>query len=95
MLEREPLGSFMVRESESVPGNLALSLRVPRTFLHHGIAHYIILKTRDGYKIKASTAIIKTMVWINKKYLHSRTLIKMFIYIAILAINIFLSTGYY
>ena len=59
VLEREPLGSFMVRESESVPGNLALSLRVPRTFLHHGIAHYIILKTRDGYKIKASTAYIK------------------------------------
>ena len=27
VLSREPLGSFMVRESESVAGSLALSLR--------------------------------------------------------------------
>jgi hypothetical protein len=45
----------MVRESESVAGSLALSLRVPTAFQSDGIAHYIILHTEDGYKIKVSS----------------------------------------
>jgi hypothetical protein len=45
----------MVRESESVAGTLALSVRVPTSFQSDGIAHYIILNTQDGYKIKVTT----------------------------------------
>ncbi len=35
-------------------GSLALSLRVPPSFQADGIAHYIILHTEEGYKIKVS-----------------------------------------
>lgn len=52
VLEQEPVGSFMVRESTSKPGCFALSLRVPRDFHQSGIAHYLIMRTNRGYKIK-------------------------------------------
>ena len=52
VLSREPVGAFMVRESTSKPGCYALSLRVPRDFTVSGIAHYLIVKTNKGYKIK-------------------------------------------
>ena len=52
VLANEPLGSFMVRNSESQPGTLALSVRVPRTFHPLGITHYIIVKLEQGYQIK-------------------------------------------
>jgi hypothetical protein len=44
----------MVRESTSKPGCYALSLRVPREFQPSGIAHYLIMRTNKGYKIKVS-----------------------------------------
>merc|ERR1719278_562153 len=52
VLMREPLGSFMVRNSTSQPGTLALSLRVPESFHPEGITHYIIVRHKTGYKIK-------------------------------------------
>lgn len=52
ILGQEPVGAFMVRESTSKPGCFALSLRVPRTFQPTGIAHYLIVRTNKGYKIK-------------------------------------------
>jgi len=52
VLMREPLGSFMVRNSTSQPGTLALSLRVPDSFHPEGITHYIIVRHKTGYKIK-------------------------------------------
>nr|XP_032512676.1 tensin-2-like isoform X2 [Danaus plexippus plexippus] len=48
-------GSFLVRASTTQAGCLALSLRVPRDFAPHGIAHYLILRTNKGYKIKGFT----------------------------------------
>jgi len=42
----------MVRESTSKPGCYAYSLRVPRDFQPTGIAHYLIMRTNKGYKIK-------------------------------------------
>jgi hypothetical protein len=35
-------------------GSLALSVRVTPSFQSNGIAHYIILHTEEGYKIKVS-----------------------------------------
>ena len=52
VLANEPLGSFMVRRSESQPGTLALSVRVPKAFHPLGITHYIIVKLEQGYQIK-------------------------------------------
>lgn len=52
VLGREPVGAFMVRESTTKLGCFALSLRVPRDFQPSGIAHYLILRTNKGYKIK-------------------------------------------
>ncbi|CAB3375448.1 Hypothetical predicted protein [Cloeon dipterum] len=52
VLAQEPVGSFMVRESTTKFGCYALSLRVPRDFQPSGIAHYLILRTNRGYRIK-------------------------------------------
>ena len=54
VLSQEPVGAFMVRESTTKHGCYALSLRVPRDFQVSGIAHYLILNTAKGYKIKVS-----------------------------------------
>nr|XP_026501061.1 uncharacterized protein LOC113404400 isoform X1 [Vanessa tameamea] len=48
-------GAFLVRGSTTQTGCLALSLRVPRDFAPLGIAHYLILRTPKGYKIKGFT----------------------------------------
>ncbi|KAK6628316.1 hypothetical protein RUM43_002128 [Polyplax serrata] len=61
VLGQEPIGAFMVRESTSKPGCYALSLRVPRDFQPSGIAHYLILRTGKGYKIKGFTKEFTTL----------------------------------
>ncbi|KAF8790309.1 SH2 domain-containing protein 5 [Argiope bruennichi] len=61
VLAQEPVGSFMVRESTSKPGCFALSLRVPRDFHQTGIAHYLIMRTNRGYKIKGFTKEFSTL----------------------------------
>lgn len=65
ILAREPIGAFMVRESTSKPGCFALSLRVPRSFQPTGIAHYLIVKTNKGYKIKVN--LTKTILLLIAK----------------------------
>ncbi|XP_077295664.1 EGFR adapter protein-like [Arctopsyche grandis] len=55
VLGGQPVGAFMVRESTTKSGCFALSLRVPRDFQPSGIAHYLILHTNKGYKIKGFT----------------------------------------
>ena len=57
MLNEEPEGAFLVRESTTKKGCFALSLRVPIQFQPTGIAHYLIMKTQRGYKIKVSVTI--------------------------------------
>lgn len=61
VLGQEPVGAFMVRESTSKPGCFALSLRVPRDFQPTGIAHYLILRTNKGYKIKVLSHYTNTL----------------------------------
>lgn len=58
VLSQEPEGAFMVRESTSKPGCYALSLRVPREFQPSGIAHYLIMRTNKGYKIKVNLLLL-------------------------------------
>jgi len=52
VLKNEPIGSFIVRNSSSKSGCFALSLKVPKEFHTTGIAHYLILRSAKGYKIK-------------------------------------------
>lgn len=50
VLSRQSPGAFLVRQSSTKPGCFALSLRVPPPAPK--VAHYLILKTQRGYKIK-------------------------------------------
>ncbi|XP_053214043.1 putative uncharacterized protein DDB_G0282133 isoform X2 [Panonychus citri] len=53
ILARQPIGSFLVRESISKPGCYALSVRVPKRFQVTGVAHYLIIRSSQGtFKIK-------------------------------------------
>ena len=54
ILQQEPVGSFLVRHSTSKPGCFALSLRVPKDYQSAAIAHYLIIQTNRGFKIKVS-----------------------------------------
>ena len=55
VLKREPEGAFVVRESNSRSGRLALSVRVPVDFHPSGIAHYLIIRAPKGFRIKVYT----------------------------------------
>nr|XP_037288038.1 tensin-3-like [Rhipicephalus microplus] len=61
VLSQEPIGSFLVRQSSTKPGCFALSLRVPRSIQPSGIAHYLIMHTNRGYKIKGFTKEFTTL----------------------------------
>ena len=63
VLANEPLGSFMVRQSESQPGTLALSVRVPKAFHPLGITHYIIVKLEQGYQIKVGFRVQFSLIF--------------------------------
>lgn len=53
VLSRQSPGAFLVRQSESKMGCFALSLRVPPPSPCK-VAHYLILRTQRGFKIKVS-----------------------------------------
>ncbi|RWS15773.1 src-like-adapter 2 [Dinothrombium tinctorium] len=56
ILQREPIGAFVVRDSSSKPGCYALSIRVPKQFQVSGVAHYLIIRSAKGtFKIKGFT----------------------------------------
>lgn len=57
VLSRQPPGAFLVRQSTTKPGCFALSLRVPFSTPPPApkVAHYLILRTIRGYKIKVSS----------------------------------------
>lgn len=54
VLSRQPPGAFLVRQSTTKPGCFALSLRVPPPAPK--VAHYLILRTIRGYKIKVKNS---------------------------------------
>lgn len=57
VLSRQSPGAFLVRQSSTKPGCFALSLRVPPPA--QKVAHYLILRTPRGYKIKVSSPSIQ------------------------------------
>lgn len=57
VLSRQSPGAFLVRQSSTKPGCFALSLRVPPPASK--VAHYLILRTSRGYKIKVNSIIPK------------------------------------
>lgn len=60
ILSRQNPGAFLVRQSESKMGCFALSLRVPAPSKNK-VAHYLILRTQRGFKIKVRIiGLIKT-----------------------------------
>jgi tensin len=56
ILSRQNAGAFLVRQSESKMGCFALSLRVPPP-APAKVAHYLILRTQRGYKIKVRSVM--------------------------------------
>lgn len=56
VLARQSPGAFLVRQSSTKPGCFALSLRVPPPAPK--VAHYLIMRTIRGYKIKVSIALV-------------------------------------
>lgn len=61
ILAHQTPGDFVVRRSHNKNGSFTLSLRVPGT--SHKIAHYLIVKTPRGYKIKVrfhATTFLRT-----------------------------------
>ena len=52
ILTKEPLGSFIIRFSETQTGALVLSMRVPKSFHPDGVTHYFIVRIQEGYQIR-------------------------------------------
>lgn len=70
ILSRQNPGAFLVRQSTSKAGCFALSLRVPPPAPK--VAHYLILRTQRGYKIKvcAKLFLIKMTNFNNFPFFH-------------------------
>jgi len=65
VLSRQNPGAFLVRQSSTKPGCFALSLRVPPPSPR--VAHYLILRTQRGYKIKVNNNNTLYILY-NRKY---------------------------
>ena len=63
ILAEGPVGSFIVRNSQSQmsSGCLALTVRVPRSFNGTGILHYLILATEAGFRIKGFSKVFSSL----------------------------------
>lgn len=55
VLAQQSPGDFIVRRSNNKHGSFTLSLRVPGA--SHKIAHYLIVRTLKGYKIKVRSEL--------------------------------------
>jgi tensin len=54
LLQLQP-GSFLVRQSETAKNCYALSMRIPASYDMPKLAHYLIEKSRNGYRFKGFT----------------------------------------
>lgn len=67
VLSRQSPGAFLVRQSSTKQGCFALSLRVPPPAPK--VAHYLILRTSRGYKIKVILFFLISLVF-HTHFLH-------------------------
>lgn len=65
VLAQQAPGDFIVRRTNNKHGSFTLSLRVPGT--SPKIAHYLIVKTSKGYKIKVGSALVGLYVNLELK----------------------------
>ena len=61
LLSEEPLGSFIIRFSETHVGFLVLSMRVPRSFHPDKVTHYFIEKFPNGYQIRGFSKLHQSL----------------------------------
>jgi hypothetical protein len=62
LLFSKEIGVFIVRKSESVKNAWVLSVRVPRFINYSTIAHYLIEKSKNGYKLKNCTKYFTSLI---------------------------------
>lgn len=55
------IGSFLIRFSNSCKNCFALSIRVPYFANTSGVAHYLIIRNQNGYKLKGVDKEFKTL----------------------------------
>lgn len=60
LINRE-IGSFVIRLSSSCKNCFALSIRVPYFANQNGVAHYLITKNKNGFKLKGVDKEFKTL----------------------------------
>lgn len=60
-LVNRDIGSFVIRLSSSCKNCFALSIRVPYFANQHGVAHYLITKNKNGFKLKGVDKEFKTL----------------------------------
>lgn len=60
-LADQEIGAFVIRLSNSCKSCYALSIRVPYFANQNGIAHYLIIRTPRGYKLKGVEKEFKTL----------------------------------
>lgn len=69
ILAQQSPGDFIVRRSNNKNGSFSLSVRVPGT--SHKVAHYLIVRTQRGYKIKVRSKVTCETFEISFKFIHS------------------------
>lgn len=60
-LADQEIGAFLIRLSNSCRNCFALSIRVPYFANQNGIAHYLIIRSSKGYKLKGVEKEFKTL----------------------------------
>lgn len=60
-LAEQDIGAFLIRLSNSCKSCYALSIRVPYFANQNGIAHYLIIRSPRGYKLKGVEKEFKSL----------------------------------
>ena len=58
-LKQQQVGVFVIRKSESIENAYVLSVKVPIFVNHSRVAHYVLIKSKDGYHIRGCQKVFK------------------------------------